>query len=278
MSMTGVMARSVRALLDLLPHDYAVKAARKIRNQLSRYESETTPFQTPRGPVLVAGVRRSLGMSTDLGQFEPELLRWADRFIKPGDVVWDIGANVGLYTLYMARIEGAKIWAFEPSAITYVQLVSNIDANKAGAQVTALNAAITDRTRILDLPVLSSEPGFTSTTSADYAAPQESRIGLQSVAAYAGDDFAKIFNAAPRHIKLDVDGAEIDAIRGLSGTLAHIDTLLIEVIDEIATRFDAEILPGLTAAGLREVKIASPTSGRNRVFARATLADAAATL
>lgn len=59
-------------------------------------------------------------MSNDLAQFEPETLRWIDSVLKPGEVVWDIGANVGLYTSYFGKVEGAMVYAFEPSAVNLV--------------------------------------------------------------------------------------------------------------------------------------------------------------
>jgi hypothetical protein len=45
---------------------------------------------------------------------EPETLEWIDG-IPHGSVVWDIGANVGIYTCYAAKARGARVIAFEPS-------------------------------------------------------------------------------------------------------------------------------------------------------------------
>ena len=278
MSLTWSIARGVRFLVDCFLHDYAVKSARKIRHELSRYERETTPLDTPRGPIHVAGVRRSLGMSSDAGQFEPELLRWVERFVRPGDTVWDVGGHVGLYAIYMAKIDGVKVFSFEPSAVSYNLLVQNLDANRVADRVRALNVALTDATRILALPVISYEPGFTATTNMGLATGALTEaIGQQAVIGFAGDDFARIFDAAPRHVKIDVDGAEIDAIAGMKSTLRGVETLLLEVIDVIAEKFDSAIAPILAEAGLREVPVAEPASRRNRLFVRPDNSGTAAT-
>src|SRR5574337_127189 len=59
---------------------------------------------------------------------EPETIEWIENTIKPGDVVFDVGANIGAYSLVMAKSSnmGAKVYAFEPSWPTYIQLCRNI--------------------------------------------------------------------------------------------------------------------------------------------------------
>ena len=59
---------------------------------------------------------------------EPFTVEWIERSIKPGDVFYDIGANVGAYSLIAAKVtgNGARIFAFEPSAATFHDLSRNI--------------------------------------------------------------------------------------------------------------------------------------------------------
>ena len=67
---------------------------------------------------------------------EPETLEWIDRF--PDDaVLWDIGANVGLYTIYAAK-KGIRVFAFEPSVFNLEVLARNIFINGVGNQVTII--------------------------------------------------------------------------------------------------------------------------------------------
>jgi len=56
---------------------------------------------------------------------EPETLEWIDGILK-GSVVWDIGANVGLYSCYAAKAREYEVFAFEPSAFNLELLTRNV--------------------------------------------------------------------------------------------------------------------------------------------------------
>ena len=59
---------------------------------------------------------------------EPETPEWIDR-MKPGAALWDVGANVGTYTVYVAVARQAKVVAFEPSVFNLEFLARNINNN-----------------------------------------------------------------------------------------------------------------------------------------------------
>jgi hypothetical protein len=59
---------------------------------------------------------------------EPDTIQWIDRF-EPSDVFWDVGANVGIFSLYAARRREVKVLAFEPSADNYMVLCRNVEIN-----------------------------------------------------------------------------------------------------------------------------------------------------
>jgi hypothetical protein len=64
-----------------------------------------------------------------LGSFEPDAVRCFEKRIKPGDVVLDIGANIGAHTLRLARLVGSsgRVLAFEPTIYAYAKLRSNLE-------------------------------------------------------------------------------------------------------------------------------------------------------
>ena len=64
------------------------------------------------------------------------------RHLVPGDLFVDIGANIGIYTMYAADI-GASVIACEPDPRNYPRLVENVEFN--GYEVQALNVAVADR-------------------------------------------------------------------------------------------------------------------------------------
>jgi len=60
---------------------------------------------------------------------EPETLEWLDRMPR-GSVLWDIGANVGLYACYAAKVRGCRVFAFELSVFNLELLARNIFLNR----------------------------------------------------------------------------------------------------------------------------------------------------
>lgn len=63
---------------------------------------------------------------------EPETVSWLKQHMRPHTVFWDVGANVGLFSLYAAALQpGCRILAFEPAAHNYASLCDNILLNNA---------------------------------------------------------------------------------------------------------------------------------------------------
>ena len=62
-------------------------------------------------------------------------MRWIDD-MWPGSVFWDIGANVGVLTLYAAMRGDLDVWAFEPAAVNYYNLVANCELNRVQPRPT----------------------------------------------------------------------------------------------------------------------------------------------
>jgi hypothetical protein len=74
---------------------------------------------------------------------EPETIEWIDGF-KHGEVLFDIGANIGLYSIYAAKT-GIKVLAFEPESQNYALLNKNVFLNRCADNVMCLNVALSDK-------------------------------------------------------------------------------------------------------------------------------------
>ncbi|MFA5906254.1 MAG: FkbM family methyltransferase, partial [Desulfobacula sp.] len=74
---------------------------------------------------------------------EPETLKWVDS-IKEGSVFWDVGANIGLYSVYAAKRRHCSVWAFEPSVFNIELLARNLYINGLSEQVCILPFALSD--------------------------------------------------------------------------------------------------------------------------------------
>ncbi len=74
---------------------------------------------------------------------EPDTLEWISTFNKE-DILIDIGANVGMYTMWAAMKQGVRVYAFEPESQNYALLCKNISINSLQNQVSAYCVAISD--------------------------------------------------------------------------------------------------------------------------------------
>ena len=92
---------------------------------------------------------------------EPFTVDWIERSIKSGDVFYDIGANVGPYSLIAAKAtdNGARVYAFEPSAPSFHDLARNVLLNGCAESIVPLPLALWSESRLLSFTYHSLVPG-----------------------------------------------------------------------------------------------------------------------
>ena len=87
--------------------------------------------------------RRCLQRAQTLTTKEPITISWLNR-IPQGSCLLDVGANVGMYTIYAGLVRNARVFAFEPEAQNYNVLCGNIRLNGLTDKVVAWSAALSD--------------------------------------------------------------------------------------------------------------------------------------
>lgn len=187
---------------------------------------------------------------------EPETIEWINSF-KPGEILFDIGANVGLYTLYAAK-HGVQVFAFEPESQNYAILNKNLFLNQLQDRVTALNIAFSDKPGIdyLYLPQFQGGGALNNLGEArDYKHESFNSVYRQGVMAFSLDSFTtQNPDWFPAHLKIDVDGIEEKIIHGAANTLkdSRLKSLLIE-LNEALPR-DVELLKTIESSGLKLIE------------------------
>ena len=155
-----------------------------------------------------------------------------------GCVLWDIGANVGLYTVNAALRRKCHIIAFEPSVFNLELLSRNLHLNGLHQQVTLLPLALSDKMGSNLLRMTSTEwGGALSTFGKDVGWDGQSVREIFSFPTYGltMDQALGVLNLpAPDFIKMDVDGIEHYLLRGGSQVLKKIQGIHVEINDDFA--------------------------------------------
>jgi FkbM family methyltransferase len=192
---------------------------------------------------------------------EPFTIEWIHRSIREGDVFYDIGANVGAYSLVAAKKPGggARVFAFEPSYATVATLCSNVILNDAAAVVTPVPVALSDTTGMNVFGLRDLEPGAARHVLGAGAGNGDGTRYHQPVLTFRLDDAVQMCGLPlPNHIKLDVDGGELAVLEGAARTLGspELRTMLVEV----STSLSCAVTDLLERHGLKlESKVAWQT-------------------
>ncbi len=163
---------------------------------------------------------------------EPETIDWINSFDKY-DCLLDIGANIGLYSLYAAYRKHSVI-SIEPDALNYALLNLNIRANNFSNLITPYSVAMHDKTKFSKFNISSYVWGG-ALNSFDNMLDFENKkfvpIHFQGVFGISLDKFLQMINIYPNHIKIDVDGNERLILEGAKDTLNKINvkSLLVEL-------------------------------------------------
>lgn len=194
--------------------------------------------------------------------WEPETIDWIDAHVGQDDCIWDIGAHIGLFSIYAGakqRRGKGTVLAFEPSATNYAALNGNIFINGLSDRVTAYCLALSERSEAGKFHM--TDPWAGSVLNA-FGTPENFRGTFtptfsQGAISFSIDDAVGTLGLTqPDHIKLDVDSIEVAILSGATTTLTRVKTLLIEIENERGTAWIEQVETLLGRAGLK--KTASP--------------------
>ena len=225
---------------------------------------------------------------------EPDTIEWLDG-LQQTDVLWDVGANVGMYSIYAAKFRKCRVYAFEPESQNYALLIDNMSLNHIDQKLSATCIALSDAEQFgnLTVPFITKGGAYNLFGESD----QKLRDVPDSVRAaegfWTGDRVSQLtFGCSidelvfrhgftpPSHIKIDVDGIEYKIIKGAKRTLEspQLKSLLVELNEK--SQRDAEVPSileknGFTLAKKRSVWDTKPDKTRqsempayNAIFTR----------
>src|SRR6185437_15575773 len=241
--LTRKIARALVALLRLnKPNSFNTEFIQTIQ--------PVATIKTSHGNLLCkCGHGRLLWRARTFHTEEPETVGWLDS-IDSGDCLWDVGANVGLYSIYAAKFRRCKVYAFEPESQNFALLIENIALNQVGENCQPACVAISDKTGLGTLHVRYVTKGgaynLFDAPDADLAATKDLPETIKAVMQGASEKSSirqMLFGTSlddlfldyklelPTHLKIDVDGLEPWIIQGGQRLLEEkrLRTILIEI-------------------------------------------------
>jgi FkbM family methyltransferase len=169
---------------------------------------------------------------------EPQTITWLDS-LKSTDVLYDVGANVGLYAIYAAKFRKCQVFAFEPEAQNYALFMQNISLNELEGRCLPANLAIARSTAMGKLRVRYLTKGgaynLFRTGNEPIAESVKATMNYaegfdQLMLGVSLDDLvAKHKLPPPTHLKIDVDGIEPEIVAGAVKILPIVRSVLIEL-------------------------------------------------
>jgi FkbM family methyltransferase len=186
---------------------------------------------------------------------EPETLEWIDGF-EDGSVLWDIGANVGLYSCYAAAHRRCRVFAFEPSVFNLELLARNVWANDLSGRVTLVSLPLSDKVAESTLNMTTTEWGGAMSTFGESYTHDGTALDkvfeFRTVGVSMDAAVSQLQIPQPDYIKMDVDGIEHLILAGGATVLRAVRGVLVEINEDFALQA-TNSAAALSAAGLTMV-------------------------
>jgi FkbM family methyltransferase len=162
------------------------------------------------------------------GDFDPDTQAALMALASKDTIVFDVGANIGVVSVPLSRVS-QRVFAFEPTAAVYQRLARNLTLNRC-KNATPIAAALGSQRSVgvvrFPLPHRSGE---------NYVQVMESESS-STVQVVTLDDFAREHAVQPTLIKIDVEGAEWEVLKGSQRTLRNSPHVILEVNTDTARR------------------------------------------
>lgn len=181
---------------------------------------------------------------------EVEVREFIDQFVKDGDIFFDVGANIGIFSLYAAKkYNNLKVYSFEPEYSNLALLKENVVKNHVANRVNIYSLGVSDFIGISHLYLQDLEEGAaTHTESSEEISKTDEGydvVGAEGIATVTLDYMVENLGVVPNSIKIDTDGNEVKILNGSKNLLKEeaLKSIVIEMpIDDVKNSQCKEIL------------------------------------
>jgi FkbM family methyltransferase len=230
----------------------APRSRARLQSDFTQKMIDTTlPVETPKGTLsFVLLGKTSGGRAMTVLTKQPATIEWIDSF-QPGSVFWDIGASVGVFSVYAALATDTRVVAFEPAAVNYYLLSANCEANKLQDRVDCLLVGVGRQRSIARLEVSQFRPARSFSFRGKRDQPYESR---QAAVVLSIDELVEQYGVpCPNYIKIDAPGASEDIIAGATRTFRRSEVRQIHLEVRDSSKGGQRILEMLNQSGFAPI-------------------------
>jgi FkbM family methyltransferase len=225
--------------------------ARRILERLTRHlvYRRRLPAEFGNAALYVSPAAGLRFLLTPTSRIDPPLLLAAHKLIKRGDVVWDIGANIGLFALAAAVCAGGQgeVIAFEPDT-WLVQLLRRTSAVQPPTYASIKVIPVAVASGISLRPFSIAIRSRASNALAEYGSSQMGGVQEQQIVATFNLDWLVMKLPRPNIIKIDVEGAELEVLGDQSYLLNQVRPV---ILCEVGSQSADQITQILTSASYR---------------------------
>lgn len=191
------------------------------------------PRQFGGGPILVSAAGGLKYLGRPMGAVDPMLLRVAGRFVHRNACVWDIGANVGLFTFAAAARAGSggRVFALEADSWCAALLRRSTRLGGDRAPVTVISAAVAESCGLREFKIAARARA--SNALAGYGLSQMGGVAETQTVITVSLDWLASFLPPPDVLKIDVEGAEAEVLRGATGLFGRSRPIVLCEVAEI---------------------------------------------
>lgn len=190
--------------------------------------------------------RRLLWMASGHEHIEPELLDWIDA-IPRGEVLFDIGASNGIFSMYAAACD-LRVVALEPDPLNYFLLAYNSYLNSKngvsleGCYNLAVSSAMAAGRMHIKRWELGGHEKILDKSTDVFGNPFQPEYSHPVLTCALDDLIGMMGLPQPKYLKIDVDGAEAEVLKGAEACLRGVKSVFIELTSEAMRSFAVAVL------------------------------------
>ena len=162
---------------------------------------------------------------------EPLTINWINNF-KKGSIFWDVGSNIGIYSIYAAKKSKVKVYSFEPMPLNYKNLCINISLNKLAEFIIPFCWVLNDKNSTSNLYIKWFEEGFSGTSfNKNIEISKKNGLIVKQFSISIDTLIYKLHLPCPNYLKIDVDGNDLLILKGAKKTIQNskLKSIMVEI-------------------------------------------------